>query len=181
MELTRRSVLGGAAGAIATAALASVSTGRAEGAAKDVSAVAWDAEYDVVVLGFGFAGGSAALAASEAGASVLLTDKAPLNHEGGNSRYCAQLILSPKPEDREDALTYYKALRGRYDDQSDEIVEALVDGLIRSHQWMLDHGAAEEDIITIPFSEYPELPGSSSATARLYKGSWQSQFYKFVH
>ena len=52
--------------------------------------VRWDAEYDVVVVGYGFAGGAAAIAAADAGARVLLLEKAPEGHEGGNSRYAAQ-------------------------------------------------------------------------------------------
>ncbi|MCW1000391.1 FAD-binding protein, partial [Streptococcus anginosus] len=52
------------------------------------------AEYDVVVLGFGGAGATAARFASDAGAKVLLVDSAPNGHEGGNTRYCAQLIGS---------------------------------------------------------------------------------------
>ena len=78
------------------------------------------------------------------------------------------------------AIAYYKGLRGLYDDQSDEVIECLVDGLISNYQWMLDHGTAEEDIISCPFPEYPELEGADSARALLYKGSWMSQFYKFV-
>ena len=183
MELTRRSFVStAAAGAALTAAAGTVAVARAEEAAPAASSdIVWNAEFDVVVMGFGFAGASAALAASEAGASVLLTDKAPLNHEGGNSRYCAQLCLSPAAEDRDAAITYYKGLRGLYDDQSDEVIECLVDGLISNYQWMLDHGAAEEDIISYPFPEFPELEGADSARALLYKGSWMSQFYKFVH
>lgn len=33
--------------------------------------IPWDAEYDVVVIGYGFAGGAAAIAAADAGAKVL--------------------------------------------------------------------------------------------------------------
>lgn len=152
----------------------------AMGAAQEADQV-WDASFDVVVMGFGFAGASAAVNAAEAGADVLLIDKAPLDMEGGNSRYCAQLCLSIRPEDREDAITYYKNLRGRYDDQSDEVIEAIVDGLSMNRQWLVDHGMPEEDIISMPFPEYPEFEGAQAATAILYKGSWLSQLYQFMH
>lgn len=143
--------------------------------------IVWDAEYDVVVAGFGFAGAAASLAAAEAGANVLLAEKAPLNHEGGNSRYAGQLCLSPDPADRETCITYYKNLRGLYTDQSDEVIECLVDGLSTNYQWMLDHGATTDDLVVIPFPEYPEFEGCEGARALLYRGSWEGQLYKFVH
>ena len=143
--------------------------------------IVWDAEYDVVVAGFGFAGAAASLAAAEAGANVLLAEKAPLNHEGGNSRYAAQLCLSPDPADRETCITYYKNLRGLYTDQSDEVIECLVDGLSTNYQWMLDHGATPDDLVFLPLPEYSELEGSESARCLVYRGSWEGQLYKFVH
>ncbi len=48
--------------------------------------IAWDGAFDVVVVGLGAAGTSAAIAAAESGASVLVVDKAPEGSEGGNSR-----------------------------------------------------------------------------------------------
>ncbi|MDR1429037.1 MAG: FAD-binding protein, partial [Spirochaetaceae bacterium] len=51
-----------------------------------LSTVSWDAEYDVVVVGFGGAGASAAITAADAGARVLLLEKAPDGEEGGNTR-----------------------------------------------------------------------------------------------
>ena len=45
--------------------------------------------WDVVVVGSGNAGASAALAASEAGARVLIVDKAPRAWAGGNSAFSA--------------------------------------------------------------------------------------------
>lgn len=39
--------------------------------------IAWDGEYDVVVIGFGGAGAVSACYAADAGAKVLLIDKAP--------------------------------------------------------------------------------------------------------
>lgn len=49
----------------------------------------WDADYDVIVLGFGGAGATAARFAADNGAKVLLVDAAPFGHEGGNTRYSA--------------------------------------------------------------------------------------------
>ena len=48
---------------------------------------AWDEEADVVVLGFGSAGCAAAIAARDAGASVVVLEKMPEGQEGGNTLY----------------------------------------------------------------------------------------------
>ena len=47
------------------------------------------ASYDVVVVGSGNAGASAALSAAESGARVLVVDKAPRSWAGGNSYFTA--------------------------------------------------------------------------------------------
>lgn len=49
----------------------------------------WDAKYDVVIIGFGGAGATAARFAADNKAKVLLIDSAPEGSEGGNTRYCA--------------------------------------------------------------------------------------------
>ena len=54
----------------------------------------WDAVADVVVVGFGGAGAATAITAVEAGASVILLDKAPQGQEGGNTRVAAQGYLN---------------------------------------------------------------------------------------
>jgi hypothetical protein len=45
------------------------------------SAIDWDAEYDVVVVGFGGAGATADIIAADAGAKVLLLEKAPMGND----------------------------------------------------------------------------------------------------
>ncbi|WP_240934535.1 FAD-dependent oxidoreductase [Lactobacillus acetotolerans] len=55
----------------------------------------WNGNYDVIVLGFGGAGGTAARFAADNGAKVLLVDAAPYGHEGGNTRYSAQHVARP--------------------------------------------------------------------------------------
>ena len=45
----------------------------------------WDKQADVVVIGFGAAGAATAITAQDAGASVLMLEKAPKGEEGGNT------------------------------------------------------------------------------------------------
>jgi succinate dehydrogenase/fumarate reductase flavoprotein subunit len=54
----------------------------------------WDRQADVVVVGFGAAGAATAITAYEAGAKVLLLEKAPYGHEGGNTRVAGQGYLN---------------------------------------------------------------------------------------
>ncbi len=126
-----------------------------------VDTVKWDAVYDVVVVGYGGAGAVAGVTAAEEGAKVLLLEKAPKGEEGGNTKYAAQILLAPT--DREKAITYFEAIRGGYDNQSDEIIETIVDGSMATRDWLTAHGAKE--IIEYPLIEYPEAPGSDGISS----------------
>jgi len=66
----------------------------------------WDREVDVIVAGFGGAGACAAISAYDAGAKVLIIEKAPF---GGGNTACA---LGPMrlPGNEEEAIRYYRAL-----------------------------------------------------------------------
>lgn len=140
----------------------------------------WDAEYDVVVIGFGGAGASASIAAADAGSNVLLLEKAPQGEEGGNTRYAAQLVLSPK--DREKALTYYDVLRGNFDNQSDEVIEFIVDGAMDNYDWLIELGADESKLTYYDYIEYPEYDGSDGISTLLVDGeSWSGTFWKLLY
>ena len=151
--------------------------------------VAWDGQYDVVVVGFGSAGAVAAKSAAEAGASVLLLDKAPLGHEGGNSRYCGQTFMHSNG-DEQAARDYFTALCGTLpvpDDVTDTFVKGLAGLKDEYASW---YGLNVEDFRNVDqlspafafmSPEYPELPGSDkiSMTA-LHEGNsdgymWQVQ------
>lgn len=75
--------------------------------------IKWASTYDVVVIGFGAAGATAARFAADNGAKVLLTDAAPEGHEGGNTRYAGQVVLTGSDFDKLKA--YFKQLFGPID------------------------------------------------------------------
>lgn len=88
----------------------------------------WDTSYDVIVIGYGIAGATAARHAADAGATVLLVDGAPDGAEGGNSKFAKQLLASG--HDVESALAYLKALNAGFDVPEDMLrlfAERMVD------------------------------------------------------
>ena len=90
-QLSRKQFLSHALAVTGAAALGSAATA----AWADEAEGAYDLEYDVVVIGSGFAGCSAAIEAAKAGGTVLMLEKAPEAAAGGNSRVCGQQILDP--------------------------------------------------------------------------------------
>ena len=68
----------------------------------------WDFEADVVVIGDGFAGQATAIEADNAGAKVIVLEKASEDDAGGNSRVCGQGFLSPPQRIWDDYFIYLK-------------------------------------------------------------------------
>ena len=73
---------------------------------KKAADLKWDKEYDVVVLGFGNAGSNAAIAAKDAGCSVVILEKMP---QGGGSVSVSSggFVV---PTNRDDYYKFQKAL-----------------------------------------------------------------------
>lgn len=197
-EVTRRSFVQGAAcmGAGLAAAGAALGTSAQQAAAGEVaqgagsfaSSVAWDAEYDVVVVGYGFAGGTTAIAAADAGASVLLVDKCMRGLEGGNSRYAGQGFTVPR-DDPAQLVEYFQSIRGYYSTPSDAMIQAYVDKAVTGMDWLV-HLGMDRDAIRVQLSagEYKELPGGTGddadngPCAYLYcsKGAFDGAHYRLV-
>ncbi len=102
----------------------------------------WDAEYDVIVMGYGLAGAVASVRAADEGAKVLLIEKAPQGEEGGNSRYAGQSMLTVEggAVNRDAALAYLKRVRGKYNTPDDATLEAFIDTSLTSADWFKAHG-----------------------------------------
>ena len=143
-NISRRSFLKGAA--IGAAGLTVASAGLNLGGAKAEDEIAWDAEYDVVVLGFGGAGANAAVAAYEQGAKVLLAEKAPEGAEGGNTAVSGQFVMST--DDADGLYEYLTTLMGKFQNWDPEAVRAYCEGCVENYAWMTGPMGGDPAIIS---------------------------------
>ena len=136
----------------------------------------YSAKYDVIVLGFGGAGATAARFAADNGAKVLLVDSAPYGHEGGNTRYAAQLIATG--EDYDKLKKYYEQLTAPMNLPKDimevyvkvmsnmrEYVKKYLDVEPVSQKAIADKGdpnSAQIQLLKSIISEYPEFKGAET-------------------
>jgi succinate dehydrogenase/fumarate reductase flavoprotein subunit len=117
----------------------------------------WDKESDVLIVGTGFAGLASAITAHDAGAKVLILEKAPEEHEGGNSKVSGNMWWTPT--DMGAAIRYITALCYGLTDQ--ESIKTLAQGMYENNEWLKKLGI-EPTPLGMFQPEYPELPGSET-------------------
>ena len=123
------------------------------------SSAAWDEQADVVVIGYGFAGVAAAITAHDAGAKVLILEKAPEAHKGGNSRVSGNIVFWP--DDVEKAKAYFKGLTGPYGDNiSEEMIQIWAAEMHANRTWLESLGMKPVALPGAQSAEFPELDGS---------------------
>ncbi|GAJ27142.1 fumarate reductase flavoprotein subunit [Liquorilactobacillus sucicola DSM 21376 = JCM 15457] len=105
--------------------------------------VRWDKAYDVLVLGFGAAGATAARFAADKGAKVLLVDAAPEGHEGGNTRYAGQVVLTGYDYDK--MLAYFKQLFGPIE-IDEKVLSTYVDGIVHMREYFQNYLGVEHPV-----------------------------------
>lgn len=116
---------------------------------------AWDSEADIVVVGYGGAGSCAAIAAHDAGDSVLVFEKAPV---GGGNTGCSGGGMRI-PSDIPNGIKYYAALtQGTVEtDALRALAEAMCQLPARLEAW-----GAELEWTDRGKCTYPALAGSSA-------------------
>lgn len=117
----------------------------------------WDDEFDVVVVGYGYAGGVAAVEASEAGCSVLLAEKMP---DPGGISICSGGNVRAA-EDADAAFAYLK--RTCAGTTPDDVLKALADGMtevVDYFEWLAEASGAEVQYRASP-GNYP-FPGAET-------------------
>ncbi|MBR9728594.1 flavocytochrome c [Shewanella intestini] len=140
----RRFLKGGATLGISGLAGLSLST-QAQSISAKTTEIKFDEIVDIIVVGSGFAGLSAALQAAEKGASVMVIDKMPVF--GGNSAINggAMAVADSKLQHAKgvkDSVTLmvsdmFKAGRGMNDPQ---MLKLVCNGTSESQQWLESHG-----------------------------------------
>ncbi len=186
-QLSRRSfVVGSASLGLAAGALAPVGAAGADTADFTFAdTIAWNAEYDVVVVGYGGAGGIASIYAADAGARVLLCDAAPEGEEGGNTRYACQMMVTA--DDPEKAFTYYHDGLAWHFDVDADTLRVYTDGLCNIPSYMEYLGKAPEDLVIWPNTgggncpEYPEYEGGDTISETFVgPGAYNSSLFKLI-
>jgi succinate dehydrogenase/fumarate reductase flavoprotein subunit len=118
----------------------------------------WEVEADVVVVGFGAAGVAASVTAHEAGARVVILEKAPEGQEGGNTRVAGQGYLNTSSVDS--AVAYLTALCGPFT-VPDAMVKAWAEEMGQNNAWLASLGGDPQEHQHPPVGiEFPDLPGS---------------------
>ena len=131
-----------------------------------------DIETDVIVVGYGCAGGTAAITAHDNGASVILLEKSAV--PTSNSRCSAGNQIYPKdPKDKVQFAEYLHAIS--FGTVEREIVDAFVDGLMENLEWYKKMGVELEVFLFppascslyIPNKTYSKIPSAQGMELEL--------------
>ena len=117
----------------------------------------WDFEADVVVIGYGGAGAAAAITANDAGAKVIIMEKAPYRG-GGNTGFCMGQWVCPT--DVKKAFEYVKA--GTLGYTPDDVLQAWAEEVCKNSAFIDSLGIKYKPASNI--AGYPSLPNFSSMT-----------------
>ena len=171
-ELSRRDFIRKSAAGIGAAAIVGLNAKPAQ--SNDNSPVIkWDKETDVLVAGTGFAGLSAGITARDAGAEVLIIEKAPKEYEGGNSKVSGNMWWTPTDVDA--AVKYITALCYGLTDQKS--IKTLARRMFENNDWLKKMGVEPRNLGMFQ-PEYPELPGSETVrTWSNAKGTFGGNLY----
>lgn len=177
-KVSRRSFLKGAgvvAAGAAVAGLAGCSTASEQTAEVDpVDSLEWADSADIVIVGMGFAGLSAAATASlENLGSALILEAAPEELRGGNSICSGQIVFCP--DDPQSAIEYQSALNSPYT-VPDDVMKTWAEDICQNVQWLTDNfGGDYEGNYYDEIGEFPEMPQAEKMPSYLHEGKSNDQ------
>ena len=117
-------------------------------------------ECDVLVMGSGTAGLSAAIAAAEAGANVLVIEKQDI--PGGSAVTSAGIVYAPVDESDKDAMVKYYMDRAE-GNANEELLKFYADNALDTIAWLESLGV--QWLMTVPAGTAPEPRARFSMTA----------------
>lgn len=171
-NISRRSFLKGSMAAAVGVGMMGMGMASAEGAPE----ITWDKETDVVVLGLGGAGASAAIEAYDGGAQVIVVEKQPEGRVFNNTRMSGGYFHNPDPTgDRAARVEYIKAMmsgencpwkfEGEQEHVSQDMAEMFADGIMEVADFLKAQAPEldEEDMVPGGDASFPSFPSFAEA------------------
>lgn len=178
---TRREILKSAAAVAAGAATVGlVGCSGSDQAGKED---AWDYETDVVVIGFGGAGGATAVTAADNDAEVIVIERDKYEERLSNTRMSNAIFHSPDPSgDFEGLKQYIRAMfsgENLEDKTEPEQSPLFVDGIVENFaEYMLTNKdfvlSLDPDLKVLDYggAAFPDFPGAESSKYQTYTPSY---------
>ena len=177
-SITRRDAIRGAAAAGIAGAAAAVPAFAQEGVDHTAAGMpeTWDYETDVVVVGYGGAGGVTALTAADDGAEVIILEKYPADTEDTvnhtpSARFCGAFCVCV--DDVEEGSKALEALS--MGTTPKDVCDVWAEGAYRNVEWWNGIGASFPEA-AFDIGEYPDLPGGHSIGVARDTGSGMHMF-----
>lgn len=139
----------------------------------------WDAETDVLVVGYGGAGSVTAIEAADHGAQVLVLEKNPANQHVCNTNVSGGVFIYATDPDK--AFAYVKACLG--DTVGDDLCRQWCERTAENPDYvrrLADAVGVPSELIRYGGAEFPELPGAQALTASLMKAGGGSKIFEVL-
>lgn len=143
-------------------------------------------EADVVIIGFGAAGGCAAIEASDAGAEVVILEKQPEDSHFSNTRMSGGGFHSPDPSgDFESLKQYAKAmfsgdnlphkLEGDQSEFADELAELWAKHAPQNARFMMSLDPGFQAVLSAN-AAFPEFPGAARSGYAVVRSTYTGKY-----